>query len=356
MPNSLLPTFVRQQITAMTKYWDCRLESVAYLTFEWERFCTFNPSCSWEDKTFFSSNGFISLKHNDEVMCIYCGLILHLDVKKPQSGILKAHIRKSPQCIMHKPQMRAKYSIQPYRPCFSYRLLQSNEVVNLYDNNPFIEYTKARIPKFSNYEDRLETYNTCNVPYILNVKEICAKSGFVYMYSDILFCYHCKGGLKNLGTDYDKIEYLHAYFYPKCPHINLVGKASTLEKAHKDHVDAFEALINPQIIESATLNILHDAQIRINASPQIFLSRLLSFVDRSLKLENKPIGIGNGLNFEETQPEDNTCIICMTNSANVIIIPCKHIVCCANCFLLNDKTECPKCKSPIREISKILYS
>lgn len=53
--------------------------------------------------------------------------------------------------------------------------------------------------------------------------------------------------------------------------------------------------------------------------------------------------------FEEYSHK--TCIICMVNEPKVLCLPCKHLVMCKDCSLLNimrDK-KCPMCRNPIEE-------
>lgn len=51
--------------------------------------------------------------------------------------------------------------------------------------------------------------------------------------------------------------------------------------------------------------------------------------------------------------DDNKCLVCLNAIANVIYIPCKHILICKECQnKLKDKTNCILCR---KNVEKVLY-
>ena len=46
-----------------------------------------------------------------------------------------------------------------------------------------------------------------------------------------------------------------------------------------------------------------------------------------------------------------SCVICMENNANQILMPCTHIVCCDNC--ISEIQACPICRSPVETYRKV---
>lgn len=55
---------------------------------------------------------------------------------------------------------------------------------------------------------------------------------------------------------------------------------------------------------------------------------------------------------EEEIINESLCIICVENKRNTLLIPCKHVVLCADCSKLVDK--CPICKEIVEsKIDKI---
>ena len=52
------------------------------------------------------------------------------------------------------------------------------------------------------------------------------------------------------------------------------------------------------------------------------------------------------LNDEE---EAKLCVVCMENSCDALLLPCKHAVMCVSCAVLvkNSTGECPYCRASI---------
>lgn len=75
---------------------------------------------------------------------------------------------------------------------------------------------KPKYPSYVLYNDRLDSFMGV-WPRGLPVKPIpLAMEGFFYMgRSDIIVCYHCGGGLRNLEAD-DDIKKIHASLYGNC--------------------------------------------------------------------------------------------------------------------------------------------
>ncbi len=49
------------------------------------------------------------------------------------------------------------------------------------------------------------------------------------------------------------------------------------------------------------------------------------------------------------QNDDRTCRICFSANRNVLMLPCKHLCCCAACALqlVNSTKKCPMCRATI---------
>lgn len=61
--------------------------------------------------------------------------------------------------------------------------------------------------------------------------------------------------------------------------------------------------------------------------------------------------VSNNVVVEDMEEEDNECIICFSNKANTIVLPCQHVVVCSECSqgLKNtpDKKQCVRCRQNI---------
>ena len=72
-------------------------------------------------------------------------------------------------------------------------------------------------------------------------------------------------------------------------------------------------------------------------------------------------------NFEEnivvtTNVNENTCIICVNLCSKIVLIPCKHLIICNECFLkiqaqslANDSNEikCPLCREIVQDTIQV---
>lgn len=71
--------------------------------------------------------------------------------------------------------------------------------------------------------------------------------------------------------------------------------------------------------------------------------------DRSTTLESQS---SNSLNNSQSlpasspTPEDSICVVCMTNSRSVVLIPCGHLAVCQSCY--GRLQQCPICRAVIR--------
>ena len=56
----------------------------------------------------------------------------------------------------------------------------------------------------------------------------------------------------------------------------------------------------------------------------------------------------SSLILEQTDVEDEQCIMCYSNKKNLCFLPCNHNIMCSGCYnMLQKKKECPFCKGCI---------
>ena len=48
---------------------------------------------------------------------------------------------------------------------------------------------------------------------------------------------------------------------------------------------------------------------------------------------------------------DKSCLVCYNNPCNLVILPCKHLIICAECFQQMDR--CPLCRKEIEQVKKL---
>lgn len=43
---------------------------------------------------------------------------------------------------------------------------------------------------------------------------------------------------------------------------------------------------------------------------------------------------------------DGTCVICLTEQADIYMVTCRHLVCCKSCeFMIRMNKKCPLCRA-----------
>ncbi|XP_053160378.1 mitochondrial ubiquitin ligase activator of nfkb 1-A-like isoform X2 [Hemicordylus capensis] len=50
------------------------------------------------------------------------------------------------------------------------------------------------------------------------------------------------------------------------------------------------------------------------------------------------------------EPPEHTCIICLTNLRECVLLPCGHVCCCFSCFQALPSRCCPICRGPISRV------
>ena len=61
---------------------------------------------------------------------------------------------------------------------------------------------------------------------------------------------------------------------------------------------------------------------------------------------------------EEKKDEQELCVICMSNVADYLVLPCGHQCGCESCLtvLRNNKADCPICRAKISNLVKVFRS
>jgi len=55
--------------------------------------------------------------------------------------------------------------------------------------------------------------------------------------------------------------------------------------------------------------------------------------------------------LEQTDVEEEQCIMCYSNKKNLRFLPCAHLIMCSACYnMLEKKKECPVCKGDIQSL------
>ncbi|XP_052807810.1 E3 ubiquitin-protein ligase XIAP-like [Mya arenaria] len=262
-------------------------------------------------------------------------------------------------------------------------------------------------PKFQQYalpSKRHESFTEASVPWPehspVEVEDLVA-AGLVYTgVGDSVRCYHCGGGLRNWETGDDPMEQ-HAKWYPTCQHV-LITKG-------KNYIHSVEAGENPDkmarrpkvkqtpVEDSASQQQQEAMQAaaefgyskeNINIAARIFQKRHgasfqfkgADLVTILMEMEDDPdlvLHANVSASPSSNQPEEHfenedddnlqslieenqklkdsrNCKICLDSRADVIFLPCGHIVSCPQCSPALDL--CPVCRKSIMGLVKARFA
>ncbi|XP_053391856.1 baculoviral IAP repeat-containing protein 7-like [Mercenaria mercenaria] len=266
-----------------------------------------------------------------------------------------------------------------------------------------INVEKPKFPQYAVYAKRMESFDAWP-EYLPVKKDDLVEAGLVYTgVGDSVRCYFCGGGLRNWEQDDVPMEE-HAKWYPKCPHILLVKgqayveKLGRGEKPEEDNssVQTDSARAGPNYLES----VAAQSCIQMDYSKDMVQKAINKFIDRYgngdfkakdlceilFELEEEPtesscvsdnvvdsrrhiptldeeLESGDIQTPEEIESlkeenqrlkENQICKICLDNRADVIFLPCGHMVSCPQCApaLL----KCPICRQTVNGHIKAFFA
>lgn len=300
-----------------------------------------------------ATSGFIYGGILDLIICVYCGTSLYI-LKNPLRGIHKAHKKKAPNCCTHDPEKSKRNNIMGVTTHQAYLSLFLSASAMEEDK----KFYTPKIPAYTNIENRIKSFNRCNVPYLKSQKIDLAENGFIYVVSDIIMCYYCGGCLYNLNKYHDIIVYLHRYFYMGCQHTKMTMSETIMKKADYDSIENIQNVFKTPDLE-AMHYVAGEFFSRFPYFDMIYVFPPIISVDK--EIENflaKDHCIEPSIttyNYDNESKLDNKCIVCYENSANILLQPCHHVPCCSTCLINSNKTTCVYCKTQITEIVKIKY-
>uniref|UniRef100_A0A8D2KS69 RING-type E3 ubiquitin transferase n=1 Tax=Varanus komodoensis TaxID=61221 RepID=A0A8D2KS69_VARKO len=152
---------------------------------------------------------------------------------------------------------------------------------------------------------------------------------------DFVRCFYCDGALRNWERGDDPwME--HARWFPRCKFL--------LQSRGRDFIDSIqESYLSPPVGRSLGRFSLQEKggswPRTLWVTPGFFL-----FLDASLSLEEK---------LRRLQ-EERMCKVCMDKDVAIVLVPCGHLVVCAECA--PNLRRCPICRGVIRDTMKAFLS
>ncbi|XP_053396386.1 baculoviral IAP repeat-containing protein 3-like isoform X2 [Mercenaria mercenaria] len=214
-----------------------------------------------------------------------------------------------------------------------------------------INVEKPNFPQYAVYSKRLESFEAW--PEYIPVDKIdLVDAGLVYTgVGDSVRCYFCGGGLRNWEYGVVPMEE-HAKWYPKCPHILLVkGQAYTerLSRGEKPEIDGSSG--NVYLDTSAKTNLIDS----IAAQSCIEIGYTDHMVQKAIDIyTNKYEPLETLVEENQRLKENQMCKICLDSRADIIFLPCGHMVSCPQCAPA--LTKCPVCRKTVNGHIKAFFA
>ncbi|XP_053396554.1 baculoviral IAP repeat-containing protein 2-like isoform X2 [Mercenaria mercenaria] len=253
-----------------------------------------------------------------------------------------------------------------------------------------INVEKPKFPQYAFVPKRLESYKEWP-EYIPIDKADLVEAGLVYTgVGDSVRCYFCGGGLKNWERGDVPIEE-HAKWYPKCPHILLVKGQAYVEKLGRgekpdvEEVDNNKASIDDKhhLKTAAVLSCIDMgfSEVMVKKAIKIFIENHGSNNFKGEDLCKILFDLEEGQDeayfeeqLDECTPDDcekiepletlleenhklkenQLCKICMDSRADVIFLPCGHMISCPQCAPALIK--CPVCRQTVNGHIKAFFA
>ncbi|XP_053396381.1 baculoviral IAP repeat-containing protein 7-like [Mercenaria mercenaria] len=262
-----------------------------------------------------------------------------------------------------------------------------------------INVEKPKFPQYAVYSKRLESFEAW--PEYIPVDKIdLVDAGLVYTgVGDSVRCYFCGGGLRNWERGDVPMEE-HAKWYPKCPHILLVKGQTYIEKLSRGEKPEVDGNTSSGHNDSSTATDIINS---VAAQSCIQMGYKDNMVQKAIDIYNKKYGnndfkgkdlceilfeleenpdpsftqtgtednnqsaqVDSVTSFEDIEPletlleenqrlkENQMCKICLDSRADVIFLPCGHMVSCPQCAPA--LTKCPVCRKTVNGHIKAFFS
>ncbi|XP_060086636.1 baculoviral IAP repeat-containing protein 7 isoform X2 [Heteronotia binoei] len=287
--------------------------------------------------------GFFFVGPGDRVECFCCGGELYDWL--PEDDPVVEHKKFFPRCpfIRHK-AARGGLPDREIWDCVDGQFLGMLQSLGmeeaLLDSSP--EY-----PEMETEGDRLVTFDTWP-SYAQVPPELLARAGFFYTGDgDYVRCFYCDGALRNWERGDDPwME--HARWFPRCKFL-LQSRGLTFVSSVQ------ESYSNVPVSSEETSNRAEQDSSSSEEPPQ--REPDLSRVRREAEEPKQPSEGEPASNVEDQLrrlQEERTCKVCMDKEVSIVLVPCGHLVVCAECA--PNLRRCPICRATIRDTMRAFMS
>ncbi|XP_052811682.1 baculoviral IAP repeat-containing protein 7-like [Mya arenaria] len=257
-----------------------------------------------------------------------------------------------------------------------------------------ISTLKPKYPQYALASRRTASFTGASTPWPADAHvkvEDLVDAGLVYTgVQDSVRCYHCGGGLRNWEPGDDPMVE-HAKWYPACHHVLITKGKMFIRKVEDGDNPEDDTPSMTEDFRCDSLNTAVQAVIE-NGYPKEDAMRAISVIRNKngphakitatdiasilLEAEDDPnfflsFGVDNSehsCSTQECEANDMTrleqeneelkatsrCKICLSGRADVVFLPCGHIVSCSQCAPA--LSTCPVCRKDIMGLVKAYFA
>ncbi|XP_026553153.1 baculoviral IAP repeat-containing protein 7 [Pseudonaja textilis] len=284
--------------------------------------------------------GFYFVGPADTVQCFCCGGLLYNWVADEDPMV--EHKKFFPSCLYVQDKMVGNCRQMPWseehRDCVDGQFLGMLQSLNVEESPaggqpeyPYMETEGDRLVSFENWP----SYSPVS-------PQLLARAGFFYTgQQDYVRCFYCDGALRNWEQGDDPwIE--HARWFPRCAFLLQSRGRDFINQTQESNVMLEDNLHWSEYSESS-----HESMER---EPDPWRVKRETQVECSHKPESTT-------SMEEKLrrlQEERMCKVCMDKDVSIVLVPCGHLVVCAECA--PNLRRCPICRGVIRDSMKAFLS
>lgn len=322
-----------------------------------------------------AGEGLFYSRNEDRCSCVYCWEVY--DGWKKGCSVKEKHYEKSPDCFKIVMKHKAedfwkgpnKFYRDPYgidkcghevaekfiNNCKKDRVIidesRKNSVhLDDFENAGIFPHHDVQVfPKYADKNDRLRTFHEWPKNVMTHQSpEDLAEAGFLYTgIGDFVACFSC-GQIIGIFENDDIAWIEHAKFSPYCRYLLYKKNPRFVKRVHE------------QLFQfDPNTGKFHNSKVtKITAAAATAGAATAGAPEKSAPLESPstpspsssdyrpPIVIFDENEARTGQRREGVCRICFSNPAEVIFIPCAHMVVCHSCCV-RDLDSCPICREKI---------
>lgn len=172
----------------------------------------------------------------------------------------------------------------------------------------------------------------------------------------------------NHTTEFGAMRPMHSMHSMHSMHPSFTGnkrrKLDRMDDVERERVNSLESTIKQ---DHETITSMKKENNKLSISLESHKQQVKNLEQQLIQLQQQTANDSNNpkdtkdslpeINAVNTFQDDKTCVVCMDNDKNHVIVPCGHACLCGECADLfkNSEQKCPLCKADIMTITKIFF-